>query len=331
MKKIKLLLLTVLILSLGRMSSVHSQTDIPIFPTSDAMWSIYIFGYMDTVHYIYGLSGDTVINEKTYNKLYLLNDSLLSIDENDVYVAGIRQEGKVVFMQPAMNRWGETLGEFMLYDFSKTVGDSVSFDRPYFETFYNIPTFEGLYSNYSFTHFDKMKIITDTVMEYGRKLQLGTLIGGIGYSLGYEAWVEGIGSLSGFFFAPMEIVMTGWSSMDIGGILTCMKQGDKVKYLVPDCTCMGDLGDSWHSFSGISGETTQAISLVYDKNVRSIVVSAATQPLRLRLIALDGKLAASWQLDDSTHSINVSHLPAGIYIYRLSGNNLNQTGKLILN
>ncbi|MFV0467480.1 MAG: T9SS type A sorting domain-containing protein [Dysgonomonas sp.] len=330
MKKIKLLLLTVLILSLGRMSSVHSQTDVPIFPTSDAMWSIYIFGFTDTVHYIYGLSGDTVINEKTYNKLYLLNDSLLSIDENDVYVAGIRQEGKVVFMQPATNSWGRDLSEFVLYDFSKTVGDSVSFVRPYSETFYKEPTFSGTYDNYSFTYFNKLEISTDTVMEYGRRLQLGTLIDGVGYGTGREAWVEGIGSLSGFFFSPVDFVMD-WRATMIGGILTCMKQGDKVKYLVPDCTCMGDLGDSWHFYSGILGETTRSASLVYDKNSRSIKVTVATQPLRLRLTTLEGKLAASWQLDGSSTSVNVSSLAAGIYIYRLSGNNLNQTGKLILN
>jgi len=46
-----------------------------VFPTNNAIWNIYIEGD----RYIYGLKGDTIINDTLYNKLYLLNDTILKL------------------------------------------------------------------------------------------------------------------------------------------------------------------------------------------------------------------------------------------------------------
>ncbi|MFV0467482.1 MAG: T9SS type A sorting domain-containing protein [Dysgonomonas sp.] len=328
MKKIRLFLFVILTLSLEHSQLLYSQVTDDVFPRSGAMWRVSSYasshGYGRIDYYTYGLSGDTVINEKTYNKLYLLNDSVLSIDENDLYVAGIRQIDRKVFMQPATDNSGKTLSEFLLYDFSKTVGDSASFDRPYegygdcrYPTFYDY--------DYSDLNHYKNLVTADKITSYGRQIEIGNYNYGYG-AYGDEAWVEGVGSLSGFFFPVISLTTCCGGS---GGRLMCMKQGDNVKYMLEGCpSCMGgESGD----FDAIETQVQSSTTLVYDKTTRSILVSGATQSLRLRLTTLEGKLAASWQLDGSSTSVNVSSLAAGIYIYRLSSNNLNQTGKLILN
>jgi hypothetical protein len=88
MKKYILLFITVLFSS----NTIYSQTeDEKVFPESDAIWVIHLYKGYESNQYIYGVSGDTIINEKKYSKLYLLNDSTLTIDAEDIYVAGIRQ------------------------------------------------------------------------------------------------------------------------------------------------------------------------------------------------------------------------------------------------
>jgi len=109
-----------------------------VFPESDAIWSIksddLLVGgdiYKGGVWY-YGLSGDTIIGDKSYNKFYLLNDTTLNIDSKDIYVGGFRQEGKKVWFRPNSNFFSLSYeddppypDETILYDFSKNAGDTI--------------------------------------------------------------------------------------------------------------------------------------------------------------------------------------------------------------
>ncbi|MBN2273917.1 MAG: T9SS type A sorting domain-containing protein [Bacteroidales bacterium] len=86
-------------------------------------WNEYEFNsgdYTYKVHY-YEVTGDTIINERTYIKVY--RDSL--------YAAAIREHADSVFIIYGFK--GATIEEKLLYDFNWKVGDSVCWDSYYGE------------------------------------------------------------------------------------------------------------------------------------------------------------------------------------------------------
>jgi hypothetical protein len=232
--KTKLHIIAIFLL-FGIYANVHSQN---VFPTSDAIWNIQING---KEHY-YGLSGDTVINDKSYNKLYSLNDTIM--DSKEVCIGAFRQEGKKVWYRPAAFmpwRYGDELeGETLLYDFSKNVGDTI---------WHNLLFQSGCYMGENIT----ASIIYDIVESaYGRIYKTCQYINNstdefinlypmMGRS---DSWVEGIGSLSGLFWFLDNPPMSGGSSFK----LACFKQGDEIKYMNNSicnvCFCKNTVGVS---------------------------------------------------------------------------------------
>ena len=88
-------LYSVLIICLsGILFPFCSSAQDEVFPTKDAIWNIYIpkYGAMVTSHY-YGFVGDTVFDGLSYRKLYLLKDSVLRENPENVYVGGVRVSG----------------------------------------------------------------------------------------------------------------------------------------------------------------------------------------------------------------------------------------------
>ena len=91
------------------------------FPDSNAIWNVNIEGSGPIKEVLYGLKGDTLINDTIYNKLYTLSDTTLSNENMKDYIGGFRQEGQKVWFKPAY--WTEP--NILLYDFSASVGDTV--------------------------------------------------------------------------------------------------------------------------------------------------------------------------------------------------------------
>ena len=124
-------LYSVLIICLsGILFPFCSSAQDEVFPTKDAIWNIYIpkYGAMVTSHY-YGFVGDTVFDGLSYRKLYLLKDSVLIENPENVYVGGVRVSGKKVYMRPTDTATGKLLEEFLMYDFSMKAGDEIHFGK----------------------------------------------------------------------------------------------------------------------------------------------------------------------------------------------------------
>ncbi len=119
MKKLCSLLLPVL-----WATTLHAQTYIP-FPTTHTIWrEQFCRSATDpyTTHN-YGLKNDdTLINNITYHKLYLSNDTLFQESE---WIGGIREDSfkRVYFRHAAMT--GSSESDRLLYDFSLQLGDSL--------------------------------------------------------------------------------------------------------------------------------------------------------------------------------------------------------------
>ena len=138
MKRIKLVLLSLLMIQVGL---AQSYEYVP-FPKSDATWSEwYEYSYPDGYPYkeayeTFSVNGeDTLINRKTYTKLFMDRQTRYKLSEASggkeelkdvVYVGGLREENKKIWFL------GDTIihhlkpisinEEILLYDFSLEVG-----------------------------------------------------------------------------------------------------------------------------------------------------------------------------------------------------------------
>jgi len=303
----------------GIYMDIHSQD---VFPTSDAIWNIRI----DGKEYYYGLSGDTIIEDQSYNKLYLLNDTTLSLDLGDVYVGGFRQDGKKVWFRPYLPddyyiHHGNLQypGETLLYDFSKNMGDTI---------------WHNIVPNHSQLYYWEMKdsisasiIESIDIDEQGRKTYHtnsfynygGELLAYMGRS---DSWAEGVGSIQhGLFWFLSSKTMGGYPIFR----LDCFKQGYEVKYMDANCnSCF-----SWTS--SILKKNSIPLEVVHENSCIRFKGELSVFPCELRLFSPMGQLILEKKLQSDKEEIPVNQLD-GIYLYQVhKGKEIVKTGKIRIN
>ncbi len=106
---------------------LRSQNYVP-FPAEDVHWNVFYAGTCqekdpDTTILRYAIHGDTLINEVLYKKLCLETGDTL----NPVVraIGGIREENKQIFYNGETIYTGTGSMEYLLYDFTKQVGDTI--------------------------------------------------------------------------------------------------------------------------------------------------------------------------------------------------------------
>lgn len=158
----------------------------------------------------YYLSGDTILNNKTYRKV--IGRSPNNLAQPTYYIGAIREESGKVFKQYT-DYETMVMGEFLLYDFTVKVGDTIRSTSPSGE----------LSRKPVVTKIDTIELLT------GEKRKRFSFNGA-------SEWIEGIGSINGFF-TPSEELAIGYSIP----YLVCYKQGGIEYYknnnLCPDGTC----------------------------------------------------------------------------------------------
>jgi hypothetical protein len=295
-----------------------------VFPESDAIWNIQVFsnGDWDT-EYRYGLSGDTIINDKKYNKMYFLNDTLLNINE-DFYVGGIREENKQVWFQIRPNFWGYDIDEYVLYDFSKEEGDVIEIHEiPLVKYF--VPT---LFEYDRVEYARKIMKIEETPI--GKTFHVMFSITTDFFSGDESQWIEGIGSLHGLFWEHHDRSLT---SPYIEFKLACLKLGNEIKYLnnseCNSCFCLRNTDSKSLSnlaekrFSVINNQQTSFIEIVMNQ-IYSLCY--------FELINLQGQVLTREKISSIPQLIPYNAFDKGLYFYRISGENgIFQTGKIVLN
>ena len=312
-------LYSVLIMCLsGILFPFCSSAQDEVFPTKDAIWNIYIpkYGAMVTSHY-YGFVGDTVFDGLSYRKLYLLKDSVLIENPENVYVGGVRVSGKKVYMRPTDTATGKLLEEFLMYDFSMKAGDEIHFGKwPRFILDYQDITFANVSP-----YLDDMTgyVISIEEIDRGREFEI--------VSGGYDTWIEGVGSLLGLFFtpAPIPIGKQRWADLPYGqrSALLCLKVGDKIRYKDPGCEeCMEVLN--------VSENVVIPVTVRQIGNRRlSIQSSENSLPLRFELLSLSGQIMQSQIIREAESRIELRVIP-GIYLYRLIGDKVYKSDKIVV-
>ncbi|WP_455497985.1 T9SS type A sorting domain-containing protein [Coprobacter sp.] len=290
-----------------------------VFPTKDAIWNIYIpeYGAMVTSHY-YGFVGDTVFDELSYRKLYLLKDSVLRENPENVYVGGVRVSGKKVFMRPTDTATGRLLEEYLMYDFSAQIGDEIHFGKcPEFIIDYQDITFANVSPYLSEMTGGVEKI---ELTERGREFEI--------VSVGHDTWIEGVGSLLGLFFtpAPIPIGKQRWVDLPYGqrSILLCLKVGDEIRYKDPGCEeCMEVLN--------VSENVVIPVTVRQVGNSRlSIQSSENSLPLQFEMLSLSGTVLQRHTIREGDTIIDLHVSVPGIYIYRIIGDKVYKSDKIVV-
>lgn len=151
------------------------------FPTTDGFWHIKESG----THYQFGIMGDTVINNLTWQKIYVENNCNIypvMTSANSTFVGGLREDSvKRIFFYAIGNTtclYNQFLTPnfvYKLYDFSAQTGDTIHFQNsPEYNTSYYVVN--SIDSVYTFNH-------------YRKRFHLSA----------NETWIEGIGSLRSLF------------------------------------------------------------------------------------------------------------------------------------
>jgi hypothetical protein len=288
-----------------------------VFPESDAIWNIHAFRNGDFFkEYLYGLSGDTIINDKKYNKLYFLNDTTLNIDNNDIYVGGFRLENKQVWFLLNSNpdNW---VDEYILYDFSKEVSE--------ISTILHVPAFDNIVPDLTAYGIDNF---TRTITKIEETLTGKTFdidITGNPW-IRNSQWIEGIGSIKGLFW---EYITYPMSVNDAECRLACFKQGNVIKYMDNNisntCFCYNN--------TGMSNVATNAFLIFPNKQTSSIeiFINWNDQSSYFELFNLQGQRLIKEPVNSRYRNISCNNLNRGLYIYRITDQKgVSQSGKILL-
>ncbi len=281
MKKIMILILCVIAIKAS-----NSQNYIPI-PMDSALWSVNSAKYF--VH------GDTVINSKTYSKVYWQSDSVdFNFDMNKaVYYAAIRNDTANKKVYGVYHKTDSVMGfnswmwisdtplfincdtcELILYDFDyENWGDTITVYAFPFQRYERVQDFTLLNS---YNNILQLKIIYKNVTEesYYDIIRKKTRIHyqNVG---GNHFWIEGIGSNAGPFFVNYATLYQGESE------LLCFEEKKSLLYKL-DSICFRfvnkDIGGVFESdfkedISLFPNPCSDFVSLVNTENVSHLIIS----------------------------------------------------------
>jgi len=255
--------------------------------------------------YQYYLSGDTLINGITYKKLYqrYVNSQYGKVVTE--YYTSLREASGKIYAS-SYNRNNTNYGEYLLYDFSAEIGDTIKS---------NITSDCGC----NLSHPQVVTGISTVTLQNGEKRKK--------YALSYSSeWIEGIGSLGGFFF-------------DASPLCTCLEQPQLICYKQNDSYLFSN-NSSWGGncdfINGLDYVKTdkQAASLSSNPLVTSsnLKWNLSNNYSILGITDLVGKSMFTINVSGlSEYKINRSDLSKGLYIIQLSSKDGKQASlKLIV-
>ena len=283
-----------------------------------------------------GVFGDTLINEKTYRKVYMqgVYDNEFQCDDCGfdfdidmaTYFISYREEDKVIYFVPQTNGFGDPPGtEYPIFDFNvSNVGETVTGYEYLFLP--DTPDYGVLMETETLT----VESIDNVTMSDGslrRRINFEPLTYGL-----KESWIEGIGSTKGF----------GWSLNVTNNYNTmiCFSHNginldDAEIRSEQSCTTLPDL------IFPNQCEYTEVLSVNDINKINDIVIYPNPFVSSIRIINLNqkdkvkiydilGQVVYSTISESNEISVNLSKLKKGIYFYVInSDNNKTIAGKLI--
>ncbi len=302
MKKLKFLLLFGLTLLIGE---VRGQDYIPL-AVEDAQWVIRMWDPINNWpdgYYGYFIKGDTVINSINYKIVYkrefelaynppltITNEYIFGAVRDDIVnrkVYGISFIGQVSY-DCAFNE------EFLLHDFSLTIGDSCGYPTPLCNVmYYNI-----------------IDVFYAVVYDVNRKvIQSRNISSGVPC---YDNFYEGIGNQSGLFEPPQ-----------------CF---ETATFLDRYCIGVHCIDDLLLTVKGINENVHVSISPNPFTDFLTVNLSPQLvfKKITLKIYNITGKILIEKYLKEKIYTVNTKNLQKGIYFFTIQKENqIIQTGKII--
>lgn len=306
MKK-HLLILTILWLTL---TIGYGQTNVyHPFPDSSGFWNQHQTTQNSETYYLYGIFGDTIINSIEYHKVYRHEENLTFSDtvmteSNSNFIGGIREDSlkRIYFYNyNAVPCCGLNDSTYLLYDFSKQVGDTIKFDNPQF--------------GYTYPYLIVSSIDSVLVNNNFRKR----------FNFQGETWIEGIGStrdlLSNILGIPTCFCINE---------IVCYKFGDTTYYLNPIFyDCFPYLG------LNVKDISQQEYISIFPNPILTQAILNSNRILSDATLTVYNSLGQQVKqiknIYGQTITLHRDNLPSGLYLFRLTqGNKVILTDKLII-
>lgn len=283
MKRLIFLLVGILITILTYSQDYHP------FPDSNAIWNNN--SYWSPYNWInrYGVFGDTTIESQNYKKIYRIeNDSTLNINNMTYYAALRENESKQIFVKVPEFEY-----EFLIYDFSLSVGDTVNTNAP-----------DG-YLNWLTCVITEIDTIELENNQYRRRFKINNWGND-------EYWIEGIGSIGGLFY-PISDYLAG----TINDLL-CFKHNNTAIYINnPDCDkCFCSLATSTEELKNENHNIK-----IYPNPTSTILNINPTSEIgesKIRMFNSNGTLIETRLINTYPYQFEVKKYPSGIYTLHLT-------------
>lgn len=243
--------------------------------------------------------GDTLLNNRTYAKIWQSNDSL---GVNWELTGLIREAEKRVYYHKL---YDDGWYDLLLYDFSVQTGSSLllsSIESP------------GQFENMKVTSVDSVTM--NGVKRLRIQLSDGT---------GSDTWIEKIGSLQGIinrcYFEPVKIDRK----------LLCVSENGNTIYTnekYPECFY------AQSNFTNNKQFITHGLIKIYPNPFCDFITIEypTSEAAVLEILSAHGKLVFKKELNNSgSTKINLSLLPAGLYLVKLKTGNKTLTEKMLKN
>ena len=248
---------------------------------------------------VFGIQGDTTINGEQWFKMYSTTDSLFL--NNLAYQGLVRSESNRVLYSNGLNQVDT------LYDFNLTVGDSVLFNLyGLYPTWHHIISVDNILINginYKAQKFDEQGVSAFSEMN--------------------EVWIEGIGSIHGPLFPNYPVKFSG--ELPDSTFLTCSYSANQSVWENPFYT-------RWYLniTLGVADAEIQNFSCFpnpfYDKIHFEQV---QTETINLTILNNVGQVVKQLQLTNGNHSIDLSELKAGFYIFQFDNDSKRRIERLL--
>jgi len=337
MKKLLTILVSIILVGLNMQAQPPVEYEYVPIPTENAFWRSTIWKYYNTTYGVCGyhgfdphcdwdceynlgiypvvqkqfvITGDTLINELTYHKLWESKRYELFCvgDFISRYVGAFREDvinKKVYIYRPDGKK------EELIYDFNINLGDDVS----YFIRNGN----DGDFDNPTVTDIDYI-LLQDGI--YYKRFEITGCHGRKKYI------VEGIGDMGGFLLDGFVDCYFDefWG---FGQSLNCFKINETwIFYKEPDNECFECFCDEVHPFVRISNIKKSNKLIIYPLPAKDfITISILENNInnnQLEILNYQGQCVIKQTLTLKYQQINIEQLPSGIYIVRV----IDENGKM---
>ena len=245
------------------------------------------------------LSTDTLLSGKSYHKI--INRTPNNKNQPTHYGGGIREENGKVYYKPNADT---TDNEFLLYDFSLNVGDTIR-------------------STYPNSVLSKKPVIMriDTIeLQNGEKRK--------NFHTQFFSYIEGIGSPAGFF----SVLNSGeicTCDPEYSNVLVCFKKGNTNLYTNNTWCSDGSCCDVLMANAKVAEDVFKVVVNQSNDKINVYAVSSLQQS-KFELLDIKGCVLIQSPLSQNENTIGIENLDKGLYLYRIIANGaLVKAGKLV--